>query len=698
MILNKYKKLTDKELEELDRLIIINDKSGGIPDQEQKRIYNEKMKSAIYFEYIEIAHLIAKEKRKNPAEITVKEILAYDNKKYVSEKKIKRLFVNFSQLKKEAFGDGYLKLSTVIDIDVDEKSVSGRVSLSKKDVDRYRELLDKYLNGSLSNEEESEFELLYEAGIRKEIKREFLIAAGHYANITGSHNHNITKQFLFEHCSKNKYNYLTHPYVLDEFGGITGFKDIVFAHLSSATDDYVDFSKERNKIRTYVVSAVVPNQNLDIEFVEALKLYCKENNAEFLALPTVGVHSKDTFFDERIYTYADHFANEFVFNKNVKAVDFSIKPQQIIPTTGINRLGHKTTSLIIPATKISFEVEPVANSGHPHIIHATGCLTVPEHYTRTRIGAIAKEDHKRSALVIEVENDLFHVRQLIWNDEQKQFFDINRKYTSSGSFDYKMAAFVFPDLHFGSHDPHVVNIWYEIMRLTQPDYCMIHDAFDGISINHHAEGDYYFYQNHIPKHLKTLPLEIDAFSVFVKDMVENRLPEHTKAMMVASNHPEWLINYLKYGKYAKADSERENHALSLELALHMIRDKMNPFEYYLKSRYPGQHNDRIVWMTRDQDFYIGGRQLGVHGDKGIGGSRGSIKTHERNYGKSITGHTHRPGINREAVVVGTSTYTSLTYTVGTPSTWMNTCAITDEFGYYQLISVINKKYRSKKNL
>jgi hypothetical protein len=107
----------------------------------------------------------------------------------------------------------------------------------------------------------------------------------------------------------------------------------------------------------------------------------------------------------------------------------------------------------------------------------------------------------------------------------------------------------------------------------------------------------------------------------------------------------------------------------------------------------GQLPENVRFLKRDEDYKVRGWQLGSHGDRGPNGGKGSIRSKETAEGKSITGHTHTPEILRDTVVVGTSTYLRLPYTVG-PSSWMNTNALLYDTGTAQLVNIIDGSWRA----
>jgi len=167
----------------------------------------------------------------------------------------------------------------------------------------------------------------------------------------------------------------------------------------------------------------------------------------------------------------------------------------------------------------------------------------------------------------------------------------------------------------------------------------------------------------------------------------------TEIVIVRSNHDEFIDRYLQEGRYLK---ELHNWRIGHELALACYNPEnpklriKNPLREGL-ARYGGIPKN-VTFLERNQDYKVLGWQLGAHGDKGANGSRGSMKSMENAYGKSITGHSHTPGILRNVFVVGTSTHLTLSYNAG-PSSWMNTHAMLWANGKPQLVHILDGKWR-----
>jgi hypothetical protein len=162
------------------------------------------------------------------------------------------------------------------------------------------------------------------------------------------------------------------------------------------------------------------------------------------------------------------------------------------------------------------------------------------------------------------------------------------------------------------------------------------------------------------------------------------LSKNRQLVIVKSNHDDHLERYLSEARYIK---HPYNHQLGLQLANALIEGH-NPLEWYTKNKVG---NINVLWLKRDEDFIVGGVQLGAHGDKGPNGSKASITSMEASYGDVVYGHAHTPQIMRGAFCVGTSTPTKPDYGDG-PSSWMNTHCLVYENGQRQLINIIEGKF------
>ena len=167
----------------------------------------------------------------------------------------------------------------------------------------------------------------------------------------------------------------------------------------------------------------------------------------------------------------------------------------------------------------------------------------------------------------------------------------------------------------------------------------------------------------------------------------NVLPDKSQIVVVKSNHDEVLDRYLEEGRFIK---DPENFRVAAHLAIAKL-DGEDTLKAGIEQVY-GSFGKYVKFLSRDDDFKIRGIQLGSHGDFGGNGSRGTMTQQQNNYGPSIVGHRHTPGIRRDAWCVGTSTNLKMDYNRG-PSSWMHTHALVHPNGKRQLLNVIDGKIR-----
>ena len=438
----------------------------------------------------------------------------------------------------------------------------------------------------------------------------------------------------------------------------------------------------RNINKKYFVTSVVAGASLDKEAFETIQYFCKENNAELVIMPMRGVYKQDEGYADEVLELSDHFVTEFVFNKNLRAKDFVLSPQQINPLTGLTRYGQKDFSLIIASPKVQMETIPVSNTKMPHILHSTGVVTKPN-YSYNRIGKIAHQDHVIGGLFVEVKNsEVFHLRQ-ITVDKNKGFYDLGIYYKGNNKENKTASAFIAGDIHAGFEEESAINCWFNCINQTNPEYIFLHDVLDARSISHHEDNNLKA-QLDRPKHLDTLEKELNNLVNTLENWIKNT---KSKIMIVSSNHNEFLDRYLAEGRYV---NDRFNHRLALELAIDYL-DGKNPLEQYCIKNSKLINSDRVTWLKRDQDFKIAGIQLGSHGDLGSNGARGSILSMEKAFGKSVTGHSHSPRIIRETRQVGTSAI-NLGYNRGA-SGWLLQSGLVYDNGTYQSITSIDGEFK-----
>lgn len=462
-----------------------------------------------------------------------------------------------------------------------------------------------------------------------------------------------------------------------------------------------NLSSAVKKHKRFVVTTAVTGCKVHVPFYRSLKKYCELNDAALLVLVSSDpAHNRDAGnknlpMEERYGTLDKILAGEIIvlqdtaLNNNLNLSTLKTSAKMIDPLAGTERIGQRNGSFIIASPKQRQKVVATSNHKLPHVSMTTGAITQSNYntsnYMSERLAYFADNDHQIGAIVVEVQDDeIFHFRQ-IQADEEGCFIDIAGQkalqYSDRGTKAVKAEALVLGDWHSGETDMEVAGAWKDLAKTVSPEFIVLHDAFNGLSINHHEEDDAILKaqrakneQLDLESELKQLAADLDDLSPFARKCL----------VVVKSNHDEFLEQYLRKCMYAK---DPHNHYISLKLAQAAF-EGLDPLQFAVEELVQLDGKTNVRWLKRNEDFKVARIQLGAHGDNGPNGAKGTLANMERAYGFSVTGHSHVPEILRGAWSVGTTSYLKLGYNSDSPSSWMNTCCIVWSNGQRQLINCI----------
>jgi hypothetical protein len=435
-------------------------------------------------------------------------------------------------------------------------------------------------------------------------------------------------------------------------------------------------------MKRYIITTIVPGCEGHVGFLEAIKNYSKRMHAEvvFISTPTL---FKKAEIDESILNYGNLIGRDVLLNNNLSLSTLPISPDQPDPISGLGRIHGNERSVIYGSPKQRLKSIASPSSNLPRVVMTPGTCCKPFKGTSKR-SIVANLDLVIGAIVVEVTSSkLYHYRQ-VQASKTGSFVDLGIEYHPSGkTSEAKLAALIPGDWHVGYTDPVVRTCTIEMLKLLKPDYLIMHDLFDGISVNHHIDRKLLMKamlgaQNSLAGELQATAIELANLQQYPKKQV----------IVVKSNHDEFLDKWLDEGNYLR---DTQNHIVGLELAFAKAQGK-DPLQYGI-SKY--QKLSKVKFLQSEDSFKISSKQIecGMHGHLGPNGSRGSASSLELAFLASVSGHTHSPEILRQAYVMGTSSYLKLNYNKG-PSSWMQTHCLVYENGARQLINIIKGKWKA----
>ncbi|MCB0392172.1 MAG: hypothetical protein KDD58_12850, partial [Bdellovibrionales bacterium] len=401
------------------------------------------------------------------------------------------------------------------------------------------------------------------------------------------------------------------------------------------------------------------------------------------------------------------------------------------------RGGQRGQTHIIGSPQLRDELIPTNdNHLFPHRIVTSGAISKAWYSGKRPISGVtddgARDVHVIGAVMLEKDRDdsgldglgtpnTWHLRQLEWSEHSRSFLDNDVRYSLRS--EHKVKRFkpvpknenkkrlveeniderlddtekhnqlikayqqktltknqvrpeymVFGDEHIGGED-HFAFFQNKIEAILKykPKRIVLHDLFDGKSINHWESQNMLIMAKKAANNELNLKAELDKVVAYVNQLL--KFDEELSIIIVESNHNNWLTRLLRE---AEKLSQPINDPLVYELIHSALNMEIDPLEYYMTKRadkiladpdrkFREGYISKLIDDTRVQflpkgtslkvgpiDFSI---EIGEHGHNG-GGFRGAGITLRTTAGRSYTGiaygHTHSPGRNGRAGNAGAS--------------------------------------------
>jgi hypothetical protein len=453
--------------------------------------------------------------------------------------------------------------------------------------------------------------------------------------------------------------------------------------------------------KVYVVTSAQNGTPVHDAFWNCLKQMVKHRGAELLVIPIryknptsrwTASQANEEYWAPEVGPFL--WNTRKVLNQNLVLLgDVKTQPTTSDPLSGFDAISG-SSSAILGHTKLQLRCVATPTNRMAKMLTTTGACTVPN-YTDSKAGKLGAFHHTLSAIVVEVEGKKFHLRQLNFDTKTQSFTDLDTRYHEDRREKAPNAlALIMGDTHTDFVSKDVVKATFgsdSIVSTVKPEYLIWHDLLDSYAVNPHHKGNPF---NAIAKkdaNRSSVVDEVRRACEFVKDYT----PAFSTSVIVPSNHNDFLRRWVITHDWK---SDPENAEFYLAIALEMVQktkltDKGTEYPSPFPMVFP-----KLVDMTNiklletDESFSVGGIELGMHGDRGPNGARGSIRNHRRLGVRSIIGHSHTPGIEEGAYQVGTSTTLRLEYNEG-PSSWLNAHCLINADGKRQLIIIVDGEWR-----
>lgn len=380
-------------------------------------------------------------------------------------------------------------------------------------------------------------------------------------------------------------------------------------------------------------------------------------------------------WDNSILPYLD--ANRHNLHEHLVVLsDVKIQPTASTPLTSLNGLTG-LESCIVGHPRSHLKFLPVLE-GYPNkLLLTTGAITL-ENYTDTKIGKASEFNHQIGCVIVELDGDIFHIRQII-AEKNGNFYDLNNRLINGTVHDNnKIEVAVLGDIHLTAEDKENVDVSFEMLSVFNPKHVILHDIIDHSSISHHEKRNPFQLLKREQDGSNSLQKEIN----YMRNWFLNR-PKYNY-IVPSANHNDFIDRWLQNDDWRKEG----NKALYLKYA-NITAEGLAPkgiTAYILESEF-----DHIKCLGVDESYSVLGWEFSLHGDRGASGSRGSAIQFKNLNVKNVTAHTHSASKMDGHCCVGTLTKLRMGYNLGM-SAWNPSNVVIYPNGKAQHIHITRGRY------
>lgn len=214
----------------------------------------------------------------------------------------------------------------------------------------------------------------------------------------------------------------------------------------------------------------------------------KEEIGEYVAKRLKGKEFEDGRVNKKIkFSYLDAGRHNIHSYLDILS-DVKVRPTAVNPLVGFEGISGDRSS-ILGHPRVHLRSLPVLK-GHPNkLLLTTGACTI-KNYTDTKSGKKAEFHHTYGFVIVEIKDDLtFYIRQ-VTADQNGNFIDLVNEVTDQEVSKVNSCdVFVLGDIHTANvHEP-TMHSTINLFNVICPKNIILHDIFDGESVNHHEAKD-----------------------------------------------------------------------------------------------------------------------------------------------------------------------------------------------------------------
>lgn len=389
----------------------------------------------------------------------------------------------------------------------------------------------------------------------------------------------------------------------------------------------------------YLITSAQNNSVVHLPFLNAALNYCNIEGAQLVVLPiryrnVSAMHTGSPSWDTSL--------SEYYLNTNLEITKgLTLKGKSRIaatasdPLSGWNSVGG--TSAVFGHGQVSLKAIPTPLGQVPALLMSTGSITEPN-FANAKVSEIAEFHHTIGGLLITVHsNGLFDFEWAHFKDDGfytlSGYFSCTKETRSSVQVD----DLILGDWHSAEAPVKHKEDAYFLMSYLMPDRIWLHDPLSFLSESHHLN-----------------PIDRSRFKLLTLQEEVEMLVEELEYMQcytnevycVDSNHSRHVDRWLNDGR-VMVEANRSLYHKAWAAVLDF--PQKSPFECFVYAA-----TGKWVLVPPRDGYRSHGIELGLHGDIGANGSRGSARGLAGLSNKVNSGHGHSPEWHKGSLRQGTT--------------------------------------------
>lgn len=376
----------------------------------------------------------------------------------------------------------------------------------------------------------------------------------------------------------------------------------------------------------------------------------------------------------------------------------NISPTIADPLSGLDTYTG-AASMVLPHNQIALRSVPTKKGAPAKMLYTTGTVS-QRNYIPLKTGNKASFHHSYGALLVEVDEatDEWWCRQINAEDATGTFYDFDVMVADGKVTEgHRPEAVNWGDIHCAALSDTIIDgVWGEggMVDALKPHLQAFHDVLDFHARSHHELGNWV---RMLERHRDGRG-SVEQEMLEVAEFLKTAHRDYAISLVVNSNHDRHFDRWLNEASWK---TDPENAPFYLRAAAARAEAVLNHDDTFNTLEWAARRYgcpEAVRFLKEDESYRVcehaGGIELGLHGDRGANGARGTEAGLKKLPFKANIGDKHRAGIFQGLYVAGVMPdEEAFPYAKG-PGAWSRSIILAHSNGKRQIITMRGTRWRA----